>query len=87
MTYGQGNYQSRSNYGQQGGSGGYQNKGGYSAPPKKQYDLYAECAKYAEIYLALTSALEANNVKLEDVSGYIGGWVSGIKITGDKLGA
>lgn len=84
MSYGQGGGYNKPQSGY--GGGGYNKGGGYNAPPKKQFDLFQECTKYVEIYQALLGVLEANNIKLDDVKDYMGGWVSGIKISGDKLG-
>lgn len=82
-------------YGQQGGGGyqrqgGYQQQGGgyaktqYNPPQKKPFDVTTECEKYADIYVDLTSILQAKGVELEQVKDYLGGWVSGIKISMDR---
>lgn len=79
---GYGSYAGGQGGGYQGG-GGYQ-KREYQRPQKPPFDLNAECFKYAEIYETLVGTLESKGIKIEDVKDYIGGWVSGIKITGDK---
>lgn len=69
-------------YGQGGGSG-YQ-KSSYNPPPKKELNIEEECGKYVFIYSTLKGCIEEAGILLEEVQDYIGGWVSGIKISWDK---
>lgn len=69
---------SKSGYG--GGSGG-----GYSrAPMKREIDINEECNKYVYIYKNMKEVLESSGIPLEEVKDFVGGWVSGIKISWDK---
>lgn len=74
----------RSGGGYSGGSGGGYQKSSYNPPQKKELNIEEECGKYAFIYSTLKGSIEEAGIPLEEVKDYIGGWVSGIKISWDK---
>lgn len=76
----------RSSWGSGSGSGsGYSGGGGYSSRPvKREIDIDEECNKYVYIYKQMKEVLESSGIPLEEVKDFIGGWVSGIKISWDK---
>lgn len=86
MAYGNNNYNQGGNRQQYSGNqGGYQ-KSPYNAPPKREFNLVGEAEKYLEIYLTFKNIFTANEVPIEEVKDYLGGWVTSTKITGEKLG-
>lgn len=66
-----------------GTGGGYQ-KTAYQQPPKPEFNLEEEAGKYVVIYNTMKGLFEEAGIDLAEIKDYLGGWVSGIKISWDK---
>ena len=87
MAYG--NYGNRGGYGNNGGyqrQGGYQNGGGYQqqAPAPTPINVDEEVNARLDLFLKFATLAEQKGIKLEEISGAVGGWVTSILLKQEK---
>lgn len=90
MAYG--NYRdSRGGYGNN--NGGYQRQGGYSgggggyqqqAPAPAPINVDEEINARLDLFLKFATVAEQKGIKLEEISGAVGGWVTSILLKQEK---
>lgn len=87
MAYG--NYGNRGGYNSNGG--GYQRQGGYSGggsfqqqAPAQPINIDEEINKRLDLFLQFASVAEQKGIKLEEISGAVGGWVTSILLKQEK---
>ena len=88
MAYG--NYGNRGGYNSNGG--GYQRPGGYSGgggnyqqqAPAQPINVDEEINKRLDLFLQFASVAEQKGIKLEEISGAVGGWVTSILLKQEK---
>jgi hypothetical protein len=81
---GSGGYQQRNQGGYQQGGGNQYNRTPYTPPQKKEFSLEDRSAQYAITYLTLKEVLETNNVSIDEVKDFMGGWTTSLMISQDK---
>ena len=84
------------NYGNRGGysnNGGYQRQGGYSgggggyqqqAPAPAPINVDEEINARLDLFLKFATVAEQKGIKLEEISGAVGGWVTSILLKQEK---
>ena len=87
MAYG--NYGNRSGYGNNSGyqrQGGYQNGGGFQqqAPAPQPINVDEEINARLDLFLKFATIAEQKGIKLEEISGAVGGWVTSILLKQEK---
>ena len=88
MAYG--NYGgSRGGYGNNGGyqrQGGYQGGGGFQqqAPAPQPINVDEEVNVRLDLFLKFATIAEQKGIKLEEISGAVGGWVTSILLKQEK---
>lgn len=87
MAYG--NYSNGSYKKQYGGNnyGGGQQQGYNQAPPSRPpFDMDAEVDKRLELFIKFATAAENKGLKLEEISPYLGGWITSLLLDEKKQG-
>lgn len=88
MAYG--NYGNRGGYGNNGGyqrQGGYQGGGGgyqSQAPAPAPINVDEEINARLDLFLKFATVAEQKGIKLEEISGAVGGWVTSILLKQEK---
>lgn len=87
MAYG--NYGNRGGYGNNSGyqrQGGYQNGGGFQqqAPAPQPINVDEEVNARLDLFLKFATIAEQKGIKLEEISGAVGGWVTSILLKQEK---
>lgn len=87
MAYG--NYGNRGGYGNNSGyqrQGGYQNGGGFQqqAPAPQPINVDEEINARLDLFLKFATIAEQKGIKLEEISGAVGGWVTSILLKQEK---
>lgn len=87
MAYG--NYGNRGGYGNNGGyqrQGGYQSGGGFQqqAPAPQPINVDEEVNARLDLFLKFATIAEQKGIKLEEISGAVGGWVTSILLKQEK---
>lgn len=86
MAYG--NYGNRSGYNNNGyqRQGGYQNGGGFQqqAPAPQPINVDEEINARLDLFLKFATIAEQKGIKLEEISGAVGGWVTSILLKQEK---
>ena len=83
------------NYGNRGGynnNGGYQRQGGYQgggrfqqqAPAPQPINVDEEVNARLDLFLKFATIAEQKGIKLEEISGAVGGWVTSILLKQEK---
>ena len=89
MAYG--NYGNRGGYGNN--NGGYQRQGGYQgggggyqqqAPAPAPINVDEEINARLDLFLKFATVAEQKGIKLEEISGAVGGWVTSILLKQEK---
>lgn len=89
MAYG--NYGNRGGYGNN--NGGYQRQGGYQgggggfqsqAPAPQPINVDEEVNARLDLFLKFATIAEQKGIKLEEISGAVGGWVTSILLKQEK---
>ena len=87
MAYG--NYGNRGGYGNNSGyqrQGGYQGGGGFQqqAPAPQPINVDDEVNARLDLFLKFATIAEQKGIKLEEISGAVGGWVTSILLKQEK---
>ena len=87
MAYG--NYGNRGGYGNNSGyqrQGGYQNGGVFQqqAPAPQPINVDEEINARLDLFLKFATIAEQKGIKLEEISGAVGGWVTSILLKQEK---
>ena len=86
MAYG--NYGNRGGYNNNGyqRQGGYQNGGGFQqqAPAPQPINVDEEINARLDLFLKFATIAEQKGIKLEEISGAVGGWVTSILLKQEK---
>lgn len=86
MAYG--NYGNRGGYNNSGyqRQGGYQNGGGFQqqAPAPQPINVDEEINARLDLFLKFATIAEQKGIKLEEISGAVGGWVTSILLKQEK---
>ena len=87
MAYG--NYGNRGGYGNNSGyqrQGGYQGGGGFQqqAPAPQPINVDEEVNARLDLFLKFATIAEQKGIKLEEISGAVGGWVTSILLKQEK---
>ena len=87
MAYG--NYCNRGGYSNNSGyqrQGGYQNGGGFQqqAPAPQPINVDEEINARLDLFLKFATIAEQKGIKLEEISGAVGGWVTSILLKQEK---
>ena len=87
MAYG--NYGNRGGYNNNSGyqrQGGYQNGGGFQqqAPAPQPINVDEEINARLDLFLKFATIAEQKGIKLEEISGAVGGWVTSILLKQEK---
>ena len=87
MAYG--NYGNRGGYSNNSGyqrQGGYQNGGGFQqqAPAPQPINVDEEINARLDLFLKFATIAEQKGIKLEEISGAVGGWVTSILLKQEK---
>ena len=87
MAYG--NYGNRGGYSNNNGyqrQGGYQNGGGFQqqAPAPQPINVDEEINARLDLFLKFATIAEQKGIKLEEISGAVGGWVTSILLKQEK---
>lgn len=86
MAYG--NYGNRGGYNNNGyqRQGGYQNGGGFQqqAPAPQPINIDEEINARLDLFLKFATIAEQKGIKLEEISGAVGGWVTSILLKQEK---